>query len=86
VGEELQGVEAVHRSYLAGARTAGRAGPHGDPGRRREGDRRQGGFSARGHRWRGWRASREQGEAVGGVGVDREEAGRAVHGGAEQLQ
>jgi hypothetical protein len=26
VGEELQGVEAVHPSYLAGARTAGRVG------------------------------------------------------------
>jgi hypothetical protein len=36
VGEELQGAEAVHKSRLAGARMAGRAGPHGDPRRRRE--------------------------------------------------
>jgi hypothetical protein len=27
VGEELQGAEAVHKSRLAGARMAGRAGP-----------------------------------------------------------
>jgi hypothetical protein len=36
VGEELQGAEAVHKSRLAGARMAGRAGPRGDPRRRLE--------------------------------------------------
>jgi hypothetical protein len=46
VGEKLQGVEAVHQSYLAGARTAGRAGPYGDPGRRQEGSQRRGGCGA----------------------------------------
>jgi hypothetical protein len=40
VGEELQGAETVHKSCLAGARMARKVGPHGDPGRRREGDRR----------------------------------------------
>jgi hypothetical protein len=65
---------------------AGRAGPHGDPRRWQEGDRQRGGSGAPGRRWRGWRASREQGEAARGVGVDREEAGRAVHGGAERRQ
>jgi hypothetical protein len=54
---------------------AGKVGPHGDPGWRREGDRRRGCFGAQGRRWRGWRASREQGEAARGVGVDREEVG-----------
>jgi hypothetical protein len=38
VGEELQGAEAVHKSCLAGARMAGRVGPHGDLGQRPEGD------------------------------------------------
>jgi hypothetical protein len=84
VGEELQGAEAVHKSCLAGSRMAGRAGPHGDPRWRREGARRRGGFGAQGRRWRGWRASREQGEAAGGVGVDREETGRTVHGGGQR--
>jgi hypothetical protein len=37
VGEKLQGVKAVLPSYLSGAKMAGRAGPHGDPGRRRRG-------------------------------------------------
>jgi hypothetical protein len=37
VGKKLQGVKVVLPSYLSGARTAGRAGPHGDPGRRRMG-------------------------------------------------
>jgi hypothetical protein len=86
VGEKLQGVEAVHQSYLAGARTVGRAGPHGDPGRRQEGGRRRGGCGAQGRRWRGWRASRDQGDAAGGVGVAQEGAGRAVHGGSERRQ
>jgi hypothetical protein len=86
VGEKLQGVEAVHKSYLAGARMAGRVGPHGDPGRQREGYRRRGGCGAQGRRWKGWRASRELGEAARGVGVDREEAGRAVHGCSERRQ
>jgi hypothetical protein len=54
VGEKLQGVEAVHPSYLVGARTAGRAGPHDDPRRRRNGARRRGGCRAQGRRWRGW--------------------------------
>jgi hypothetical protein len=35
VGEKLQGVKVVLPSYLSGAKMAGRAGPHGDPGRRR---------------------------------------------------
>jgi hypothetical protein len=52
----------------------------------REGDRRRGGFGAQGRRWRGWRASREHGEAARGVGVDREEVGRTVHDGLEQRQ
>jgi hypothetical protein len=34
VGEKLQGVKAVLPSYLSGAKMAGRAGLHGDPGRR----------------------------------------------------
>jgi hypothetical protein len=70
VGEELQGVEAVHKSCLAGARMAGKVGPHGDPGRWREGARRRGGFGGQGRRWRGRRASRKQGEAARGVGVN----------------
>jgi hypothetical protein len=86
VGEKLQGVEAVHKSCLAGARMAGRAGPHGKPGRRREGDQRRAGCGAQGQRWKGWRASREPGEAARGVGVDREEARQAVHGGPERRQ
>jgi hypothetical protein len=80
VGEELQGVEAVHPIYLAGARTAGRVGPHDDPGWRREGSRWRGGCGAQGRRWRGWRDSRDQGVAARGAGVAREGAGRAVHG------
>jgi hypothetical protein len=35
VGEKLHGVKAVLPSYLSGAKIAGRAGPHSDPGRRR---------------------------------------------------
>jgi hypothetical protein len=37
VGEKLQGVKEVLPSYLAGTRTAERAGPHGGPERRRRG-------------------------------------------------
>jgi hypothetical protein len=33
VGEYLQGIKAVHPSYLAGAGMARRMGSHGDPGR-----------------------------------------------------
>jgi hypothetical protein len=35
VGEKLQGVKAVLRSYLSGAKIVRRVSPHGDPGRRR---------------------------------------------------
>jgi hypothetical protein len=35
VGEKLQGVKVVLPGYLSGAKMAGRAHPHGDPGRRR---------------------------------------------------
>jgi hypothetical protein len=34
VGEKLQGVKAVLPTYLSGAKMAGKAGPHGNPGRR----------------------------------------------------
>jgi hypothetical protein len=60
---------------------AGRAGPHGDPGRQRGGARRRGGCGAQGQRWKGWRASRDHGEAMGGAVVDQEGLGWSAHGG-----
>jgi hypothetical protein len=43
--------------------------------------RRRGECGAQGRRWRGWRASRDHGEAARGEGVAREGAGRADDGG-----
>jgi hypothetical protein len=47
---------------------------------------RRGGCGAEGRRWRGWRASRDHGEAARGDGVAREGAGRPVHGGPKRRQ
>jgi hypothetical protein len=46
VGGKLQESKAVQLITLARAETAGGMGSHGDPGRRRGGARRRGGYSA----------------------------------------
>jgi hypothetical protein len=44
------------------------------------GAHRRDGCSAQGRRWRGWRAARDHGEALGGVVVDRERLWWSAHG------
>jgi hypothetical protein len=66
VGEKLQGVKAVLPSYLSRAKTAGRMGPRDDPRWQRKGSSSAKWMRCSRWRWRGWRASRDHGEAAGG--------------------